>query len=96
MTVLSSCRRVCRNALPFEAQRQLFFSSLFGIVCGVVGIVHLLKKEASTQPHHSTECPFHPVNWIDEDEERRHDGGMCFVSIALASASRPIVRRTAT
>ena len=47
---------------------QLFFTSLFGTVCGVVGIVHLFKKEASTQPNQETECPFRPVNWIDEDE----------------------------
>ncbi len=64
------------NSLPFEAQRQLFFSSLFGTVCGVVDIVHLLKKEASSQPVHWTECPFRPVNWIDENEERCYDGGM--------------------
>jgi len=45
---------------------------------------------------HSTECIFRPVNWIDEDEEHPHDGGMRFVSSATASASRPILRRRAT
>jgi hypothetical protein len=82
--------------MPFETRRQLFFSSLFDTVCGVVGIVHLYKKEASTQPNQETECPFRIVNWIDENEERRYDGGMRFVSIATASASRPIARRRAT
>jgi hypothetical protein len=87
-----SSRRDRRNALPFEADKPLFFSSLFGTVCGVVDIVHLFKKEAATQPNQETECPFRLVNWIDEDEERRHDGGMRFVSSATASKSRPIVR----
>ena len=45
---------------------------------------------------HWTECLFRQVNWIDEDKEHRYDGGMRFVSSALAFASRPIVRRSAT
>lgn len=55
------------------------------------------KKEAPIQPNQESECPFRPVNWIDEDEdeERHHDGGMYFVSSATASASRPIVRSRA-
>src|SRR6266704_2285834 len=45
---------------------------------------------------HLTGCLLCSVNWVDEDEERCHDGGISFVSNSTASASRPIMRRRAT
>jgi hypothetical protein len=44
---------------------------------------------------HLTECLFRQVNWLDEDKEHCHDGGMRFVSSSTVSASRLIVCRRA-
>jgi hypothetical protein len=58
--------------------------------------IHVEMSLVGSSAIHWTECLFRLVNWIDEDEERGHDGGMCFVSSATASALLPIVRRRAT
>jgi len=55
-------------------------------------MIHVEMSLVGSSAIHMTECPSRSGTWVDEDEERRYDGGMRFVSIALASASRPIVR----
>jgi hypothetical protein len=59
-------------------------------------MIHVEMSLVGMYDIHSTERPFCQMNWFDEDEERRHDGGMRFVSSTTASAWRPIVRRRAT
>ena len=55
-------------------------------------MIHVEMSLVGSSAIHLRDCLFRPANWIDEDEERRHNGGMRFVSSATASASRPIAR----
>ena len=43
-------------------------------------MLHVEMSLVGSSAIHLTECLFRPVNWINEDEENRYDGGMCFVS----------------
>ncbi len=78
------CAQNAFQLLSLDKQEERMPDTLFEM--SLVGIYDI----------HLTECIFRSVNWIDEDEEHCHDGRMRFVSIALASASRPIVRSRTT